>query len=186
MGRGQNPSRCENRDGSNFLTKCGALLLSKKASLVLHPDGFDVVLEGTFPLTHGLALCRPFGLCRTTTNQYRIVSHVSLALTCARDTKLCSTRLKRLTHKFVICSSSTKASKRHGVFSPFLRRAFASQTECIYHTAIEQRRGRGVSNSEDIDSYEDVLRGPQHDRLDSPAQSMVFQDLWLRHVEISV
>lgn len=112
--------------------------------------------------------------------------HGSPALNCARDTKLCSTKLKRFTHKFVICGSCNKGSKRHGVISPLLRRAFASQTECIYHTAIEQREGRGVSNSDDTDVYEDGLHGPQRNGLDSPAAPMVFQDLCLRQVEVEI
>src|SRR5437660_825567 len=111
---------------------------------------------------------------------------VSPALNCARDTKLCSTKLKRFTHKFVICGSFNKASERHGVISPFLRRAFSSRMECIYHTAIEQREGRGVSNSEGIDVYEDVLHGPQRNGLDSRAAPMVFQDLCLRHLEVEI
>ena len=86
----------------------------------------------------------------------------------------------------MICGSSNKVSKRHGVISLFLRRAFASQTECIYHTAIEQRDSRGVSNSEAIDAYEDAPLRPQQDRLDSPAQPMVFEDLWPRHVEAEI
>ena len=86
--------------------------------------------------------------------------------------------------QFLVCP--TKRLNDIGVFSPFLRRAFASQAECIYDTAIEQRGSRGVSNSEAIDAYEDILLHPQQDRLDSPAQPMVFQDLWPRHVEAEI
>jgi len=81
---------------------------------------------------------------------------------------------------------SDESIKRSGVFSPFLRRGIASQAECIYHTAIEQRDSRGVSNSEAIDAYEDAPLRPQQDRLDSPAQPMVFEDLWPRHVEAEI